>query len=544
MRVTWVLAVWLVACGSSSGGGPGALDGGGGLPDGGADGGRADPDAGEDPDPDAAVGPGDADAAVVAGDPDAGVDPGDPDAGVDPGEPDAGMSDACADVVCDSPPPPVCVSPTRLRTRHGGTCSSGVCSYASTDVTCADACQDGACVTLSCGADSCDDSPLADHCVNAQTLSWGPALGVCDPATMTCQYQAIESFCTEGCAAGACAPGSWLMTRAGTTRAITADLTVDASGRPVIAMIDDATTDLVVLSFGPHGWQRTVVDPLLGYAGYQQTAWITSDAAGGIHIGYTEPGNANVRYAHRAPGASTFTVEFVATAGLVSARAIAVDASGRPTIALVDDTVADLRTVRRNPGGGWTTTHHQYLTPHWDDGRHELDMTLDAAGEPIIAHTDWTQAGNVITRHELRVGFPVPGGWTFEDIPDESWSFRAARRVVLDRATGDLTVLVGGLLQRRSAAGAWRYLYATPAGLVDLALANDGSIVMATQDGSRLRLVTLSADGSHVTELMPHPGGSFGQSTTAVALAPDGTVHACSANQTTPSGMYHFTPAN
>jgi hypothetical protein len=67
------------------------------------------------------------------------------------------MNDSCnsgvcagTPISCTTPPSPTCTTSTTLRTfSAAGSCSGGTCSYPSTDMTCANGCQTGACIASS-----------------------------------------------------------------------------------------------------------------------------------------------------------------------------------------------------------------------------------------------------------------------------------------------------------------------------------------------------------------------------------------------------------
>jgi alpha-tubulin suppressor-like RCC1 family protein len=63
--------------------------------------------------------------------------------------PERAPADPCADVECEAPPGPTCVSATTLRTSSApGTCSEGECSYAFVDMQCPEGCSEGMCALL------------------------------------------------------------------------------------------------------------------------------------------------------------------------------------------------------------------------------------------------------------------------------------------------------------------------------------------------------------------------------------------------------------
>jgi len=110
--------------------------------------------------------------------------------------------DPCAGVTCDSPPGP-CHEPA-------GTCQNGVCSYAvAVGDSCddADPCtSDDVCdASGACAGSALDcQSPPAPACKDENTLTVYDWTGVCDGAGQ-CTYGSTEVPCAEGCENGACA---------------------------------------------------------------------------------------------------------------------------------------------------------------------------------------------------------------------------------------------------------------------------------------------------------------------------------------------------
>lgn len=117
---------------------------------------------------------------------------------------------------CDERPVPSCVNGTTLRSWASvGQCSEGRCVYAPKDTTCADGCEDGACLNCTpscadkeCGGDGCGgscgtcQSPPAPTCLDANTQRSYASLGTCSDGR--CDYTPIDTGCTHGCADGAC----------------------------------------------------------------------------------------------------------------------------------------------------------------------------------------------------------------------------------------------------------------------------------------------------------------------------------------------------
>jgi hypothetical protein len=139
---------------------------------------------------------------------------------------------------------------------------------------------------------------------------------------------------------------------------------------------------------------------------------------------------ANARYADRAFGASTFTVEFVASAGVVVPYGLALDAAGVPVVAY---TVGNtLHVARRTAPGVWTTTHSAPL----GNPLRAAFLTLGPSDEPYVAVSTMTVMGTTARLDVAQAGLPTASSWTFEPL--------VAQEVtgVVRRATGALDVSV------------------------------------------------------------------------------------------------------
>lgn len=111
-------------------------------------------------------------------------------------------ADPCSDVTCDTPPAPSCTASGSLTSySSAGTCSAGVCSYASTSTPCSSGCQSGACVDDPCAGVLCNDPPSAS-CLDTTTLKSYAAAGSCNAGA--CSYASTSTVCTHGCANGEC----------------------------------------------------------------------------------------------------------------------------------------------------------------------------------------------------------------------------------------------------------------------------------------------------------------------------------------------------
>jgi hypothetical protein len=114
----------------------------------------------------------------------------------------------CATVTCDAAPAATCLDAQTARSYlQRGTCepSTGQCSYPERQVTCAEGCQDGACLGQAggCAGVTCN-TPPPPQCEGDNLHAWaGP--GACS-GEGSCSYFSSVEACPGGCAAGACVP--------------------------------------------------------------------------------------------------------------------------------------------------------------------------------------------------------------------------------------------------------------------------------------------------------------------------------------------------
>jgi photosystem II stability/assembly factor-like uncharacterized protein len=112
------------------------------------------------------------------------------------------VADPCGAITCNTPPPSECADPAHLRTFAAvGTCSGGACTYAGTKSSCASGCQNGACAASPCDGVTCL-TPPPTACVDDNTLRTFAAAGTCEGGD--CSYAPTDTACPMGCAAGAC----------------------------------------------------------------------------------------------------------------------------------------------------------------------------------------------------------------------------------------------------------------------------------------------------------------------------------------------------
>lgn len=127
--------------------------------------------------------------------------------------------DPCAGVTCVAPPQPACVDASTLRTfARVGTCEAGTgaCTYTPTTTVCTNGCENGRCK----GVDLCQlnavscDAPPAAVCVGNTRRSYALP-GACDPGTALCSYAETDTPCPTGCAGGQCVTASLSFTQVG-----------------------------------------------------------------------------------------------------------------------------------------------------------------------------------------------------------------------------------------------------------------------------------------------------------------------------------------
>lgn len=314
--------------------------------------------------------------------------------------------DPCAGVRCSLIPASICADTTTRRLfTSAGTCSAGVCIFPHVDETCAGGCVGGTCIDASCGGSTCVSSQ-SPECVNADFLRTYPPVGTCNLGA--CDYAGYDSYCSDGCAGSACAPGSLLHTTVGgSSDTASPVLVLDAQGAPHIAYIDDS--DIMVASLLPTGWHIEAVDTQVSDH-WSLRVHMSIDAADNLHLAYTERSNANVRYAV-GPGGGPFAVEFVETAASVKALAIVVDPEGTPLILLYDRTNEAIKLVRRDAPSSWMATHTLAVVAQ----KMSAALQLDNALQPVIAYSAYTCCPNSVV--DTRVGTPTTGTWTTQTIP-------------------------------------------------------------------------------------------------------------------------------
>ncbi len=151
------------------------------------------------------------------------------------------VEDPCATVTCDAPPDPACANPGTLRTHTGpGTCADGECSYPFTETGCPHGCEDGACLSDACAGVVCD-TPPPTTCADAGTLRTYASPGTCSAGS--CEYASTDQDCPLGCSQGRCRQDSgftplslfrFLDTRGGDPLGADSSMCVEIAGTPGI----------------------------------------------------------------------------------------------------------------------------------------------------------------------------------------------------------------------------------------------------------------------------------------------------------------------
>lgn len=102
--------------------------------------------------------------------------------------------DLCAGVSCTTAPAATCVGTIQRTYDPVGTCSDGVCSYASHDTACAAGCESAACIDP-CAGVTCT-SPPGPSCDGDRLRTFADT-GTCSNGS--CSYASSESTCELGC---------------------------------------------------------------------------------------------------------------------------------------------------------------------------------------------------------------------------------------------------------------------------------------------------------------------------------------------------------
>ncbi len=123
----------------------------------------------------------------------------------------------CAGVICDIPIASYCREGGTLNHWDGsdGACEDGVCSYESTSSACAPVCSDAKCEDDPCIGVFCTIPP-ANYCTDDATLVEYEDTGACSDGH--CGYESGNTACADACEEGECVTGGDTETDGGTDR--------------------------------------------------------------------------------------------------------------------------------------------------------------------------------------------------------------------------------------------------------------------------------------------------------------------------------------
>ncbi|MEM9069703.1 MAG: hypothetical protein AAGE52_14420 [Myxococcota bacterium] len=277
--------------------------------------------------------------------------------------------DACAGVVCNSPPNE-CFS-------VAGTCADGVCTYPLREgASCDD--DDGCTTGDSCEAGVCAGEPVvcnmppAQECIDGDTLRRYLSPGTC--TADACEYMELDTSCAMGCAMGKC------------------------------------TLDCTPM------WELTTADSR------GATVWFTSiaiDDENGVHISYYDLDSRILRYAYRAPGATTFTTQAVDSLGQTGLlTSIALDSLGGVHISYHNNSSGALMYAYKERDDLLFTT--MMIDGAGDTGEY-TSLAIDASNGSHISYYDRTR-GNLryAYRPDLTSAFTLQTVDASRDVGQES----------------------------------------------------------------------------------------------------------------------------
>ena len=150
----------------------------------------------------------------------------------------AACVDACKGVTCTTAPAAACVGSTLHGFQGNGTCSAvtGLCSYAPVDTVCTNGCAAGACINQdACAGVMCTTPPMS--VCEGLVLRTYLASGTC--AAGTCTYPSATMTCDTACSAGACVSAAAVFKQTGPRLrfAISAlDVAPNSNGNLVVAV--------------------------------------------------------------------------------------------------------------------------------------------------------------------------------------------------------------------------------------------------------------------------------------------------------------------
>ncbi len=308
----------------------------------------------------------------------------------------------------------------------------GECGECSGNETCggsgiANVCGTGACVPETDAAlcarlsRACGPASGGDNCGAARTVvSCGACAGFANPVCTT-DGQCIEEVCAPDCQGLQCGPDGC----GGTCG--------QCQASEICGAISPGQCDVPVEHDPP-----LVIDIYEGDLGEHSSMAI--DAAGTIHVAYTNPGY-GIKYGRLSGGIWRLTL-VDPTVGEALQPRIAVDADGHPTIAYFDNDVQDLRVARWSPTG-WI---NEVVDSSGHVGKNP-SLALDAAGRPHVSYWDQSNYNVKYTTWD--------GAWQSE--PLASFSSTMQRSAIAIDAAGDVWVAstIGDTVLAKKTAGGW-----------------------------------------------------------------------------------------
>lgn len=263
-------------------------------------------------------------------------------------------------IVCAAAPPPSCADARTLRSYAGaGTCSSGTCSYASTDVTCPFGCDAGRCADCTPIPWATDTIDTMDRMPGGTSTLMTTSIAADRDGSVHVAYQ--DGDLDRNLSYARRAPdGEW-------TRSV---IDFDGAGAVLSLALDDAGVHVFFVDLGPPPyaghyasqgpdgtWTTERVESDVADNGYSYPSFGV-DGAGGVHV--SSGGHGDLRYATRDVdgGWTTRTVDPEPTAGPFTS--LGVDGVGGVHIAYgravgVVGSSFDLRHAYRSADGGWST---------------------------------------------------------------------------------------------------------------------------------------------------------------------------------------------
>ncbi len=155
----------------------------------------------------------------------------------------------------------------------------------------------------------------------------------------------------------------------------------DGAGRPVVAYMGGAQTDMRAARWTGSSWDVGLVDATPEPPGSRRYPDIAIDAAGQPAIGYQDTALAKLRLA-RWTGATWSLSDVASVTNFGRFTSCAFDAVGNPAISYHDQTNDELRLARFD-GATWQTEAFSSATDFYDMPR---SLLFNSAGEPVISY--------------------------------------------------------------------------------------------------------------------------------------------------------------